>query len=72
MRVAAGDTITASSGSAAPTVNEAAEAPAAWKGRACDSSVMPSSSRACADSTSPALSSSATWSASAAESPRLR
>ena len=32
MRVAAGDTITASSGSAAPTVNEAAEAPDAWNG----------------------------------------
>ena len=51
----------------------AADAPAACSGRACDSSVMPSSSRACTWSrSSRALSSSATSRASRSARPRLR
>ena len=73
IRAEAGARMTAIRGNAAPTVNEAAEAPAAWSGRACESSVMPSSSRACTCSRScRALSSAATCSASRLERPRLQ
>ena len=46
----AGARTAASSGMAAPTANVAADASAAWTGRAACISVMPSSSRACAPS----------------------
>jgi predicted Zn-dependent protease len=45
-----------STGGAAPTAKDAADATAAWRGRARVSSWMPSSSRACAASASCAMS----------------
>jgi hypothetical protein len=51
-------------------VNDAEDAPAACKGRACESAVIPSSSRACTETTSSrALSSVATCSTSSPRGP---
>lgn len=58
-------------GSTAPTANDAADASAAWTGRARSASVMPNSSRAWLASASCAVSSVATWSASSALRPRF-
>ena len=59
------------SGSAAPTAKLAADARAAWIGRALIASVMPSSSRACAPNASCFINCSATCVASAGSSPRV-
>ena len=66
----AGTSTTTISGKAAPTENVAADAIAAWTGRAVSISEMPSSSRACAPSASCAINCEATCEASSGSSPR--
>ncbi|MNN59162.1 hypothetical protein D3C81_1742590 [compost metagenome] len=61
---------TINSGKAAPTEKVAADATAAWTGRAAKVSEMPSSSRPCAPSASCAVNWVATLDASSASSPR--
>jgi hypothetical protein len=61
----------ARSGTIAPAANEAAEASAAWAGRAAIALVRPSSSRACAPIASWAVNWTATSDANLGSSPRL-
>jgi len=70
-RLFKGPSVIVTTGTAAPTANDAADAAAACIGRAASSVVRPSSSRACAARASLAINCCATVRASAGSSPRL-